>query len=209
MLEIEKKLFADLDSTYSATVAANKDTFWGPLLMFAMVNYLSPEGREMYEQFGDSAKNSYYGRYVYSLLYPVGKPGDKMPAFKAKDINGNEVDIMEFCKGKKAVLLDFWASWCRPCRKEIPNLKEIYGKYAEKGFDILSISIDNDENAWLKAVKDEDLKWTNVRDTDQAISNLYKVNAVPTMYIIDGDGCLVAENLRGEQLAEKIKELME
>ena len=174
-----------------------------------MVNYMSPNARDMYEQLGDSAKESFYGQFVYGQLYPVGRPGDKMPEFKSKDINGNEVDIVEFCKGKKAVLLDFWASWCGPCRREIPNLKEIYKNYADKGFDILSISIDAEEEPWLKAVKDEDLKWTNVRDTDHSIADLYKVSAVPTMYVVDGNGCLVAENLRGQELADKIAELVD
>lgn len=209
MAATEKGIFAALDSNYHATVEANKETFWGPLLMYSMVTYLSPSQREMYEQFGDSAKNSYYGQYVYGLLYPVGRPGDKMPAFKATTVDGNEVDIFEFCQGKKAVLLDFWASWCGPCRREIPNLKEIYKKYADKGFDILSISIDAEEEPWLKAVKDEDLKWTNIRDTDHSIADQYKVIAVPTMYVVDGNGCLVAENLRGAELAEKIGELVD
>ncbi|MDE6073120.1 MAG: AhpC/TSA family protein [Muribaculaceae bacterium] len=207
--EAENAIFAALDSNYRATVEANKETFWGPLLMYAMVNYMSPNARDMYEQLGDSAKESFYGQFVYGQLYPVGRPGDKMPEFKAKDINGNEVDIVEFCKGKKAVLLDFWASWCGPCRREIPNLKEIYKNNADKGFDILSISIDAEEEPWLKAVKDEDLKWTNVRDTDHSIADLYKVSAVPTMYVVDGNACLVAENLRGQELADKIAELVD
>lgn len=209
LVENERYIFAAFDSNYRATVEANKETFWGPLLMYSMVTYLSPDGREMFEQFGDSAKNSYYGQFVYGQLYPVGRPGDKMPEFKATTVDGNEVDIVEICKSKKAVLLDFWASWCGPCRREIPNLKEIYKKYADKGFDILSISIDAEEEPWLKAVKDEDLKWTNVRDTDHSIADLYKVSAVPTMYIVDGNGCLVAENLRGQELAAKIAELLD
>lgn len=208
MREREKGLFAALDSNYSATIAANSNDFWGPLLMIAQTSYLSAQNRDDYEALGDSAKNSYYGRLVYDELYPVGRPGDKMPEFEATTLDGTKTTLAALCKDKKYIILDFWASWCGPCRREIPNLKEIYGKNASKGFDIVSISIDKEENPWLNAVKNEDLKWTNIRDTDHSIADKYKVTAVPTMYVVDSEGRLVAENLRGEELAKKVDELM-
>lgn len=209
MLEEEHNLFQRLHTAFDETVSANKNSFWGPLLMIIQTTYLTPNEREIYDSFGDEAKNSYYGKEVYQELYPLGKIGDKLPEFKAKTADGKEISLSDICKGKKLVLLDFWASWCRPCRAEIPNLKKIYDAYAGKGFDILSVSIDKEEEPWLKAVENEGLQWTNVRDTDTSIASKYNVSAVPTMYLVDADGCLVAENLRGEALAAKVSEILD
>lgn len=206
--EVEKYCFQGFDSVLRATVEQNKHTIWAPIAMLAQLTYLSPSQRELYESFTDEVKNSFHGRLVGEELYPVGRPGDMMPAFEATTLDGRTTDLKGLCDGKKFIILDFWASWCGPCRREIPNLKEIYSKYGDKGFDIVSISIDKEEKPWLNAVKNEDLKWTNIRDTDHSIADKYKVTAVPTMYIVDGNGCLVAENLRGEELAAKISELM-
>lgn len=204
----DRWFFAGLDSILDASVKNNRESFWAPLLLIAQTAYLTPQQRELYESLSDEAKNSYYGQLVFEEIYPVGRPGDAMPKFNGKDINGKDISLASICEGKKYVLLDFWASWCGPCRREIPNLKEIYKKHGADGFDILSISIDKEEEPWLKAVKDEALEWNNLRDTDHSIADLYHVTAVPTMYLVDSEGKLVAENLRGEELAKKIDELM-
>lgn len=209
MREAEKNLFAAADSIFEASVHANKSDFWGPLLMISQTSYLSAKQRDLYESLSDSAKNSHYGRLVYDELYPVGRPGDKMPEFEAVTIDGTKTGLAALCKDKKYVILDFWASWCGPCRREIPNLKKIYADFADKGFDVISVSIDKEEKPWINAVENEGLKWVNIRDTDHSIADKYKVSAVPTMYIVDSEGRLVAENLRGEELAEKIKELFQ
>lgn len=209
MSEAEKNLFAAADSIFEASVNANKSDFWGPLLMISQTSYLSAKQRDLYESLSDSAKNSHYGRLVYDELYPVGRPGDKMPEFEAVTIDGTKTGLAALCKDKKYVVLDFWASWCGPCRREIPNLKKIYADFADKGFDIISVSIDKEEKPWINAVENEGLKWVNIRDTDHSIADKYKVSAVPTMYIVDSEGRLVGENLRGEELAEKIKELFQ
>ena len=204
----ENWFFSGLDSIFNESVKNNRESFWGPLLMIVQTSYLTAEQRDDYESLSDEAKNSYYGQLVYEELYPVGRPGDAMPKFSGKDIKGNDISLASVCEGKKYLLLDFWASWCGPCRREIPNLKEIYKKHGANGFDILSISIDQEEEPWLKAVKDEALEWNNLRDADHSIAELYHVSAVPTMYLVDSEGKLVAENLRGEELAKKIDELM-
>lgn len=208
MNDEERRLFADLDSNYNAVVSANKDNMWGPLMMMALVTYLGPNQRDLYQTLGDSAKNSYYGKIVYQELYPLGVPGDTMPDFKASGFQGEEVSLLDVAKANKYVLVDFWASWCRPCRAEIPNIKSIYDKHHSGGFDIVSVSIDEDDTAWRQAVEKEGLVWHNVRDVDKSIADKYHVTAVPTMVIIDSEGKMVAENLRGEELAAKIDELM-
>ena len=208
MLAEEGRFFAAFDSVFNAVVRENKDSFWGPLMMIAQVTYLSPANRELYEVLGDSAKNSHYGQMVYKELYPLGRPGDKVPDFTATDIKGGKISLSEIAKANKYVLVDFWASWCRPCRAEIPNVKAIYDKHHADGFEIVSVSIDEEENPWIKAVEKEGLVWPNARDTDKSIAGKYNVTSVPTMVVIDSEGKLVAENLRGEELAAKIDELM-
>ncbi len=199
----EKDFFSYVEKVNTGIVEENKDSFWGPLMMIATMSYFTPEQIPTYESLSDEAKNSYYGQKVYEELYPAGKVGDEVKDFKIGDSS-----LAEFCKGKKVVLIDFWASWCRPCRKEIPNLKAIYEKYKDQGFDIVSVSIDDDEAAWQKALDQEKLPWTNVRDADDAIAKLYKVSAVPTIYVIDGDHKLLNSNLHGEELSAAIDSLM-
>ena len=108
----------------------------------------------------------------------------------------------------KFVLIDFWASWCNPCRKEIPNLKNLYKLYGDKGFQIVSISIDKKKAEWEKALEEEQLPWPNFLD-ETGVADLYKVRFVPTMYLIDAQGTLVGENLHGQALADKLKELFQ
>ena len=208
MQEEESLIFADAKKIFEQAVKENGDSFWGPLMMIAQVTYFTPENRTMYESLSEAAKNSYYGKQVKAELYPLGQPGDAVPAFSGKLIDGKQTSLAQLCKGKKYVLIDFWASWCKPCRKEIPNIKAIYDKHKANGFEIVSVSIDENEGQWRKAVEKEALVWPNLRDTDKSIAKKYHVSSVPTMFIVDGQGRLVAENLRGEQLAAKIDELM-
>ena len=132
--------------------------------------------------------------------------GAVAPDFTLPDVDGNPVTLSGL-RGKY-VLIDFWASWCNPCRKEIPNLKKLYAQYSEKGFEIVSISIDQKKADWEKALKEEGLPWPNFLD-ETGVAALYKVKFVPTMYLINADGVMVGENLRGEALAEKLKELFQ
>jgi len=201
----EKNFFETVGDSYNKVILNNKDSFWGPLMMISLTSYLSPDQKETYEQFSEAAKESYYGKKVKEELYPAGMIGQPTQPFTVKDTEGKEVTLASLIEGKKYVLIDFWASWCGPCRKEIPNLKNLYEKYADKGFQIVSISIDKNEKDWQKALKEEGLTWPNFCDRD--VADLYKVKAVPTMYLVDSKGILVGQDLRGEALAGKLKEL--
>ncbi len=204
----DKEFFTTVDSLYHHVVMANKDSFWGPLMMISFTSYLSEDMKPWYEAFSPAAKQSYYGQKVKEELYPAGKEGTKVPDFKVKDKTGKEVSLSALRQGKKYVLIDFWASWCNPCRKEIPNLKRLYAQYSGKGFEIVSISIDQKKADWEKALKEEGLTWPNFLD-ETGVAALYKVKFVPTMYLITADGVMIGENLRGEALAEKLKELFQ
>lgn len=204
----DKAFFSTVDSLYRQVVMTNKDSFWGPLMMISFTTYLSEDMKPWYEAFSPAAQQSYYGQKVKEELYPAGKEGTVVPDFKVKDKTGKEVSLSELRQGKKYILIDFWASWCNPCRKEIPNLKKLYAQYSGKGFEIVSISIDQKKADWEKALKEEGLTWPNFLD-ETGVAALYKVKFVPTMYLITADGVMVGENLRGEALATKLKELFQ
>lgn len=108
-------------------------------------------------------------------------------------------------------MIDFWASWCGPCRRENPNVVEAYQKYKDKGFDILGVSLDRDKSAWLKGIEEDQLTWTHVSDLkywQNEVAQLYGVSSIPHSVLLDKDGKIIAKNLRGEDLHKKLEELL-
>ncbi len=136
--------------------------------------------------------------------------GQEAPDFTLNDVEGNPLALSSL-KGK-VLLVDFWASWCGPCRGENPNVVKIYADYKDKGFDILGVSLDNKKDAWLKAIADDHLTWHHVSDLQgwkSAAAQLYAVNSIPHTVLIGKDGKIIANNLRGEELRAKIAELLD
>ena len=207
-VDAEKKFFDTVENTIMGMVNDNKDSFWGPMLLIKYMTYLTEENGEYYNQLPENVKNSFYGKKMKEEIWPVGAAGEKVVEFKLTGDDGTEYDFAKLAEGKKYVLLDFWASWCGPCRKEIPNVKKAYEQFKEKGFEVVSISIDKNEDDWRKAVKDEQLVWPNFRS--QSVADLFKVKSVPTVYLLDSEGRIVASNTecRGEALAAKLAELL-
>ena len=110
----------------------------------------------------------------------------------------------------KYVLIDFWAAWCRPCRMENPNVKKMYAVYADKGFEILGVSLDRTKAAWTQAIEIDGLPWKHVSDLqyfNSAAARLYEIEAIPATYLVDPDGNIVAKGLRGPELRKKLKEI--
>jgi thiol-disulfide isomerase/thioredoxin len=203
----EKAFFAKVQSSSENLISKHKATWWGPFFMMTQYSYFTPDQKPVFEQFSETAKKSYYGQLVDKDLNPKSLIGTSVANFKLNDKNGNPLSVKDIVSGKKYILIDFWASWCAPCRKEIPNLKTAYTNYSEKGFEVLSISIDKDEKAWQKALVQENMQWPNLHDDDK-VSKAFNVKTIPATYLVDGKGVIISDNLRGPALEEKLKELL-
>lgn len=137
--------------------------------------------------------------------------GAMAPQFTQNDVNDKPVSLASF-KGKY-VLIDFWASWCGPCRAENPNVVDAYNQYKDKNFTVLGISLDNPgkKEAWLGAIEKDNLKWTQLSDLNgwnNAVAKQYGIRSIPQNLLIDPTGKIVGKNLRGEELHKKLKEII-
>lgn len=111
----------------------------------------------------------------------------------------------------KVVLIDFWASWCGPCRRENPHVVELYNKYKNKGFDVLGVSLDSNKEAWQAAIEKDGLAWKHISDLagwSSSAAKLYGVTSIPRTFLLDKNGKIIAKNLRGQQLTDKLKEIL-
>ena len=137
-------------------------------------------------------------------------PFEYAPEIEMTDVNGQPLKLSSL-RGK-VVLIDFWASWCGPCRRENPNVVDVYERYKDKGFTVFSVSLDNDRDAWVKAINADNLSWPNhVSDLNgwqSAAAVDYGVNSIPATFLIDGDGKVIATNLRGPDLERKLQEVL-
>jgi peroxiredoxin len=136
--------------------------------------------------------------------------GQKAPDFTMSDVNGNPVALSSKI-GSKLLLIDFWASWCNPCRQENPNVVKVYNEFHKKGFDVFGVSLDQKKEAWVKAIADDKLSWTHVSDLqywNNAAAKLYAVNSIPANFLLDETGKIIGKNLRGEALYNKVTEVL-
>lgn len=137
-------------------------------------------------------------------------PGKKAPDFEELNIDRKTTTKLSDLKGK-VVLIDFWASWCRPCRAENPNVVRLYNEYKDKGFTVMSVSLDRDLNAWLNAIKKDGLTWPNhvsdLKHWSSAVAKIYGVRGIPYTVLIDEEGTIIAINLRGADLENKLAEI--
>ncbi|MBI1343934.1 MAG: redoxin domain-containing protein [Terrimonas sp.] len=132
--------------------------------------------------------------------------GQKAPEISLRDLEGHTVSLSSY-KGKY-VLVDFWASWCKPCREENPNVVAAYNKYKNKNFTVLGVSLDDNEKAWRAAVEKDRLTWAQTLDEKQVAAATYNVQGIPFNVLVDPDGKIIAESLRGMDLENKLQEVL-
>jgi peroxiredoxin len=137
------------------------------------------------------------------------KKGEPAPEISLPGANGSVVNLSDL-KGK-VVLIDFWASWCGPCRNNNPRLVKLYQKFHEKGFEIFGVSVDNTSASWKEAIKEDQLQWVQVNDNkgwNSSVAMTYNVNAIPASFLVDKEGVIRAIDFEGRALEAKIKSLL-
>ena len=142
--------------------------------------------------------------------YDKRAPGTKFKDMTMNDMDGKEVTLSQWAGKGNYVLVDFWASWCGPCRQEMPNVVVNYEKYHAKGFEIVGVSFDQNKEPWVKAVQTMGLRWPQMSDLKGwqcAASDLYGIRSIPASVLIDPQGTIIALDLRGKALGKKLKEI--
>ncbi|MCM8570522.1 redoxin domain-containing protein [Gramella jeungdoensis] len=196
----------------------NKDSYIAVMILTDMLNmrtHSSAEVREMYAEVSDRIKKTDLAQSLKENLdrSSASEIGSKAPSFSAPNPEGEELALEDNLG--KVTIVDFWAAWCKPCRVENPNLVKTYNKYKDQGLNIISVSLDRpgQKDKWLQAIEDDNLEeWdhvSNLQFWNDPIAKKYGVRAIPASFVLDENGVIVAKNLRGDELTNKIGELLE
>ena len=160
------------------------------------------------KQFGEGVQECYPIQKMKMRIAQVkaSAVGSVAPEFELKDLEGNLVKLSSF-RGKY-VLIDFWASWCGPCRKEIPNIKQVYNSFADNGLVVIGVSVDQNEDEWRQAVEEEQVKYLQLSDIEGITWKLYNFSGIPFITLISPEGVILERSLRGGELRRKVEEYL-
>ncbi|MDR1170681.1 MAG: AhpC/TSA family protein [Prevotellaceae bacterium] len=186
------------------------------LLVSTMSQDISPETiSNIYETFDENVKNSVFGKIISKELDRAKAAeitaGEMFRDMTMKTPDDKDISISDYAGKGKYVLLDFWASWCGPCRAENPNVVALYKEYKDKDFEIIGVSLDNNRDAWIKGISDDGITWPQMSDLkgwDSYATVKYKVQSIPFTVLLDKEGKVIATNLRGADLKNKLETLI-
>jgi peroxiredoxin len=191
-------------------IANNGDKYISPYITYRNTyQFELGELESLFSAFSESVKHSPFVPYIEEHINTMRRVrvGQIYVTFSMRNSEEELVPISSFI-GDNYVLLDFWASWCGPCRVENPNLVATYNRFKDKGFEIIGISFDTNKENWLQAVKDDGLTWPQLSDLkgwNNAAGKLYGIRSIPANVLLDKEGYIIAKNLRGQELDEKLE----
>ena len=210
-----KAVEANLNAYEKDFMSSNPQSYVATLILERLVTtkaMRSSEAKLIFNGFDPKIKSSVSGKKVEAIINVPTNPtaiGEVAPVFEGPNPTGELVSLASL-KGK-VTIIDFWASWCRPCRIENPNLVRLYNRMHDKGLEIVGVSLDKNQSSWARAIEDDGLSWnhvSNLKYWQDPIALLYGVRSIPAAFVLNKDGVIVAKNLRGAQLDAKIEELL-
>lgn len=208
-------LNANISISYSNYVINNIPSFFSDMLFGEIETFLEDSLRNKIlnamEAEGMTDMPNFTRVKARVLLNSLSEPGKKFTDFTQTDANGNQIRLADIVNANKLTLVDFWASWCGPCRHEMPNIVKAYEQFHGKGLEILGVSLDDNRDAWQKAVNDLNMKWIQVSDLqgwNNGAAKAYVVESIPSCILIGQDGVIISKNLRGQELIDKIAEIL-
>jgi peroxiredoxin len=215
-LEMKFDKLDKAESDYNRNfVLRNKASFVSPFIIRRAMFYTLEldELKSLVAALDNSVSKSVYVIDLQDKITVLEKVdiGKKYTEIKLPGVDGMEVKLSDYI-GKNVILVDFWASWCGPCRRENPNVVKLYQDYNSKGFDIVGVSFDTDANGWKEAIKSDGLVWHQMSDLkgwNSKAAELYGVASIPHTVLIGKDGTIIAKNLQGEELRAKLSDLLD
>jgi len=198
-------------------ITENPNRIVAPIALEFLLGYKyvdEVETRSLYNKLGDQVKQNDLSTVIDERLkkMEVTAIGNKAPYFEGKSPDGNIIKLPEILG--KVTLVDFWASWCGPCRVENPNIVAAYNKYHKKGFNIISVSLDQPDaqEAWIAAIENDQMDWNHISRLaywKDPIAAQYNVTAIPASFLLDENGVIIAKDLRGDALTKKLAQLLD
>ena len=210
--EAYAKLMTDAQAKETELIKATPDSYVSTFVIVSSMGQMEYEQlKERYNLLGEKAKASAQGKAIAAQIAKLESTaiGQIAPNFTITTPEGESISLYDI-KGK-VKLIDFWASWCGPCRGENPHVVEIYKEYHPKGLEIFGVSLDNNKEAWVKAIADDGLVWkhgSDLKGWQSAPAQLYSVSGIPHTVLLDENNKIIAKNLRGDELKQKIAELL-